>query len=64
MGEWIERWDTYDKGFYISKMLWYECPACGFRTQWKDESNPVRCGYNFCPNCGKQLNQEHRKEKK
>ena len=24
-GRWVEKWGLYDKGFYISRKVWYEC---------------------------------------
>lgn len=54
-GRWIEKTDLYDKGFYISKKIWYECSWCGMKTAWKDECFSMGVGYNFCPNCGARM---------
>ena len=57
-GRWIKKWDLYDKGFYISRKVWYECSNCGMKTHYKDESFEKEVGYNYCPNCGAKMRQE------
>ena len=54
-GRWIKKWDLYDKGFYISRKVWYECSNCGMKTHYKDESFEKEVGYNYCPNCGAKM---------
>lgn len=54
-GRWVKKWDLYDKGFYISRKVWYECSNCGIKTNHKDESFEIEVGYNYCPNCGAKM---------
>ena len=51
-GRWIEKWGLYDKGFYISRKVWYECSHCGMKTNYRDECFEKEVDYNYCPNCG------------
>ena len=54
-GRWIEKWDLYDKGFYISRKVWYECSNCGMKTHYRDECFEKEVNYNYCPNCGAKM---------
>ena len=54
-GRWIEKWGSYDKGFYISRKVWYECSHCGMKTNYRDECFEKEVDYNYCPNCGAKM---------
>ena len=54
-GRWIEKWGLYDKGFYISRKVWYECSHCGMKTNYRDECFDKEVDYNYCPNCGSKM---------
>ena len=54
-GRWIEKWGLYDKGFYISRKVWYECSHCGMKTNYRDECFEKEVDYNYCPNCGAKM---------
>lgn len=46
------KWGLYDKGFYISRKVWYECSNCGMKTHCRDECFEKEVDYNYCPDCG------------
>ena len=54
-GRWIEKLGLYDKGFYISRKVWYECSHCGMKTNYRDECFEKEVDYNYCPNCGAKM---------
>lgn len=61
-GEWIEKWGLYDKGFYISRKVWYECSICGMKTHYRDECFEKEVNYNYCPNCGAKMDKPNEPE--
>lgn len=54
-GRWVEKWGLYDKGFYISRKVWYECSNCGMKTHCRDECFEKEVDYNYCPDCGAKM---------